>query len=83
MLSFLRLNKPKLIPKINKIIPGAGVVTSRAHVHYVVTEFGIASLFGKTLRQRAYELIKISHPNHREALEKQAFERLNTMPCKD
>lgn len=59
---------------------GAGVVTSRAHVHYVVTEYGIAYLFGKTLRQRAYELIQISHPDHREALEKAAFERLKTMP---
>lgn len=59
---------------------GAGVVTSRAHVHYVVTEYGIANLFGKTLRQRAYELIQISHPDHREALEKAAFERLKTMP---
>lgn len=59
---------------------GAGVVTSRAHVHYVVTEYGIASLFGKTLRQRAYGLIQIAHPDHREALEKAAFERLKCMP---
>lgn len=68
----------------SKIVPtlklGAGVVTSRAHVHYVVTEYGIAYLFGKTLRQRAYELIQIAHPDHREALEKAAFERLKTMP---
>lgn len=69
----------KIVPTLK---PGAGVVTSRAHVHYVVTEYGIAQLFGKTLRQRAYELIKIAHPDHREKLEKQAFERLNTMPCK-
>jgi acyl-CoA hydrolase len=55
--------------------PGAGVVTTRAHVHYIVTEFGIAFLFGKNLRQRATELIKIAHPNHQEMLEKQAFER--------
>nr|XP_032523677.1 4-hydroxybutyrate coenzyme A transferase [Danaus plexippus plexippus] len=60
---------------------GAGVVTTRAHVHYVVTEQGIAYLFGKTLRQRAYELIKIAHPDHREALEKAAFERLKCMPA--
>lgn len=59
---------------------GAGVVTSRAHVHYVCTEFGIANLFGKSLRQRAWGLIQISHPDHREALEKAAFERLKTMP---
>lgn len=60
--------------------PGAGVVTSRAHVHYVVTEYGIASLFGKNMRQRAYELIQIAHPDHREKLEKAAFERLKTCP---
>lgn len=59
---------------------GGGVVTTRAHVHYVVTEWGIAYLFGKTLRQRAYHLIQIAHPDHREALEKAAFERLKTMP---
>ncbi|ETN60354.1 4-Hydroxybutyrate CoA-transferase [Anopheles darlingi] len=60
--------------------PGAGVVTSRAHVHYVVTEYGIANLFGRSLRQRAYALIQIAHPDHRETLEKAAFERLKTMP---
>ncbi|KAK9502096.1 hypothetical protein O3M35_012691 [Rhynocoris fuscipes] len=71
--------------KESKIVPfikqGGGVVTTRAHVHYVVTEHGIAELFGKTLRQRAYNLIQIAHPDHREALEKAAFERLKTMPC--
>lgn len=59
---------------------GAGVVTTRGHVHYIVTEHGIAYLFGKSLRQRAYELIQIAHPDHREALEKAAFERLKVMP---
>lgn len=67
-----------------KIVPtlkvGAGVVTSRAHVHYVVTENGIASLFGKSLRQRAHEMIKIAHPDHQEKLEKEAFARLKVMP---
>lgn len=73
----------KGISKITPIIkPGAGVVTSRAHVDYVVTEYGIAQLFGKTLRQRAYELIQIAHPDHRESLEKAAFERLKTLPTK-
>lgn len=70
--------------KESKIAPfikqGGGVVTSRAHVHYIVTEHGIASLFGKNLRQRAHELIKVSHPDHREKLEKAAFERLKVMP---
>ncbi|VEN33526.1 unnamed protein product [Callosobruchus maculatus] len=60
--------------------PGAGIVTSRAHVHYVVTEYGVADLFGKSIRQRAHALINIAHPNHREALEKAAFERLKVMP---
>lgn len=55
--------------------PGAGVVTTRAHMHYVVTEYGIAYLFGKNLRQRAKALISIAHPDDREALEKSCFER--------
>ncbi len=54
---------------------GAGVVTTRAHVHYVITEYGIAYLFGKNLRQRAYGLIEIAHPNHREQLDREVFER--------
>jgi acyl-CoA hydrolase len=56
---------------------GAGVVTTRAHAHYVVTEYGIAYLYGKNLRQRAKALIEIAHPNHREGLEKAAFERFH------
>ncbi len=63
----------------SKIVPflrnGAGVVTTRAHMHYVVTEYGIAQLFGKNTRQRAYEMIRIAHPDHREALEKEVFFR--------
>jgi len=51
---------------------GAGVVTSRNHVHYIVTEFGVASLYGKTIRQRAQQLINIAHPDFRQDLEKQA-----------
>lgn len=63
------------------IFLGAGVVTTRAHVHYVVTEYGIAYLFGKSLRQRAHALINIAHPEHRESLERAAFDRLKVMPC--
>ena len=48
---------------------GAGVVTTRAHVHYVVTEFGVADLYGKNIEQRAKALINIAHPDHREELE--------------
>jgi 4-hydroxybutyrate CoA-transferase len=53
---------------------GAGVVTSRNHVHYVVTEFGVASLYGKTIRQRAQALIQIAHPDFRADLTQQAQE---------
>lgn len=72
---------PKGISKICTYIKqGAGVVTTRAHAHYIVTEYGIASLFGKSIRQRAHALINIAHPDHRETLEKEAFERLKCMP---
>lgn len=57
---------------------GAGVVTTRAHAHYIVTEYGIVYLYGKNMRQRAKALIEIAHPNHREALERSAFERFHT-----
>jgi 4-hydroxybutyrate CoA-transferase len=53
---------------------GAGVVTSRNHVRYVVTEYGVADLYGKTIRQRAQQLIKIAHPDFREDLTRQAKE---------
>jgi acyl-CoA hydrolase len=64
---------------ISRIVPflkkGAGVVTTRGHIHWVVTEYGAVNLFGMNMEQRAKELIKIAHPNHREELEKEAFER--------
>ncbi|MEW6286575.1 MAG: acetyl-CoA hydrolase/transferase C-terminal domain-containing protein [Chloroflexota bacterium] len=53
---------------------GAGVVTTRNHVRYVVTEYGVADLYGKTIRQRARQLINIAHPDFRADLEKQAKE---------
>ena len=63
----------------SKIVPflknGAGVVSTRAHVHYVVTEFGVAYLFGKNLRQRAMALMNLAHPMHREWLEKEIIMR--------
>ena len=55
--------------------PGAGVVTTRGDVHTVVTEFGVAELYGKPLRQRAEALIAIAHPQFREDLERAAIER--------
>ncbi|MBP6335206.1 MAG: acetyl-CoA hydrolase/transferase family protein [Bacteroidia bacterium] len=63
----------------SKIVPflkqGASVATTRAHVHYVVTEYGVAYLFGKNLQQRANALLNITHPKHREELEKEIFKR--------
>ena len=47
---------------------GAGVVTTRNHIRYVITEYGIAELYGKTIRQRALALINIAHPTFREEL---------------
>jgi 4-hydroxybutyrate CoA-transferase len=56
---------------VSTIQPGAGVVTTRAHVRTVVTEWGVAELFGRSLRERAAALIAIAHPDHRDRL---AFE---------
>jgi len=64
---------------INRIVPflkpGAGVVTTRANVHFVVTEYGVANLYGKTLPQRKKALIAIAHPDHRENIEREYFEK--------
>ncbi len=69
---------PSTAKDISRIVatlkPGAGVVTTRNHVHYVVTEYGIADLYGKTIRQRAQALINIAHPQFREELTRQAKE---------
>ncbi len=64
---------------ISRIVPflkeGAGVVTTRGHIHWVVTEYGVVDLFGKNLKQRARALISIAHPDHRESLEKAMHQR--------
>jgi len=61
---------------INRIVttlkPGAGITTTRNHVHYVVTEYGVAQLYGKSIRQRAQALINIAHPQFREQLTREA-----------
>ena len=66
---------------VSKIVPflkqGAGVVTTRAHVHYIVTEYGVANLYGRNLKQRAQALIEIAHPDHRERLSRDASERFS------
>lgn len=63
----------RIVPMLK---PGAGVVTTRNHVHYVATEYGVAHLYGKTIKQRAQALIQIAHPDFREELESEA-QRLN------
>lgn len=65
LLSRTRDGRSKIVPALAR---GAGVVTSRAHVHYVVTEFGVAELRGKTLYERAQALINIAHPEDRDLL---------------
>jgi acyl-CoA hydrolase len=63
---------------ISRIVPflkkGAGVVTTRAHVHYVATEFGVADLYGKTIKQRVKALVDVAHPNHQESISKSYFD---------
>ncbi len=63
---------------VSYLKPGAGVVTTRAHVHFVVTEHGIADLFGKNLRQRAAALIAVADPRHQEALRAEARRRFGS-----
>jgi acyl-CoA hydrolase len=65
----------KIVPSLK---PGAGVVTTRAHARYVATEYGVAELFGKTLKQRAVALRNVAHPDHREELDKAIFERFGS-----
>lgn len=66
------------VSRISSLLsPGAGVVTTRAHVHYIVTEYGVANLRGKSIRERASALINIAHPDFRESLRQQAFEDWN------
>lgn len=66
----------KGVSKISNVLTsGAGVVTTRNHMHWFVTEYGAVNLYGKTLQERAKLIISVAHPDHREELERQAFER--------
>jgi acyl-CoA hydrolase len=69
--SVTKRGESRIVPYLKQ---GAGVVTTRSHVQYVVTEYGIADLYGKTLKQRSDELVKIAHPDHREWIEKAYYE---------
>lgn len=60
------------------LIEGSGVVSTRANMHWIVTEYGAVNLYGKTLQERAKLMISIAHPNHREMLDKAAFERFGS-----
>ena len=67
--------------KINPFLrEGAGVVSTRANVHFIVTEWGVADLYGKSMKQRAQALISIAHPNVREELEEGMFRRFKSHP---
>ena len=65
----------------SRIVPflkqGAGVVTTRSHIQYIITENGIADLYGKTLRQRVAEMVKIAHPNHQEWIDREYYNLTN------
>jgi len=69
---------PSTAKDFSRIVPtlktGAGVITTRNHVHYVVTEYGVANLYGKTIRERAQALINVAHPDFTEELTEQARE---------
>ena len=69
--SITKRGESRIVPYLKQ---GAGVVTTRSHVQYIITENGIANLQGKTLKQRVNEMVKIAHPNHQEAVEKAYFE---------
>ncbi|PQJ09634.1 4-hydroxybutyrate CoA-transferase [Flavipsychrobacter stenotrophus] len=66
----------RIVPHLNE---GAGVVTTRGHIHYVATEYGIVNLYGKNLEQRARLLISIAHPAHKESLERAYHQRFGRM----
>jgi acyl-CoA hydrolase len=68
---------------ISRIVPflkqGAGVVTTRGHVHYVTTEYGVVNLYGHNLDERARLLIRIAHPDHRPGLEQAYYDRFKKL----
>ena len=72
--SITKKGESRIVPFLKQ---GAGVVTTRSHAQYIITENGIANLYGKTLKQRVSELVKIAHPNHQESIEKSYFDLIN------
>jgi len=74
--SVTKRGESRIVPFLKQ---GAGVVTTRSHVQYIITENGIANLYGKTLKQRAAEMVKIAHPNHQEQIEREYHECLKCL----
>ena len=70
MPSITKKGESRIVPFLKQ---GAGVVSTRSHVQYIITEYGIADLYGKTLKQRAIEMVKIAHPDHQGWIEKDFF----------
>lgn len=68
--SITKRGESRIVPYLKQ---GAGVVTTRSHVQYIITENGIADLYGKTLKQRAAEMVKIAHPLHQEQIERDYY----------
>ena len=71
--SMTKRGESRIVPYLKQ---GAGVVTTRSHVQYIITENGIADLYGKTLKQRMTEMVKIAHPTHQERIEREYYEML-------
>lgn len=74
--SITKRGESRIVPYLKQ---GAGVVTTRSHVQYIITEYGIADLYGKTLKERANALVRIAHPTHQETIERDYFELLSKM----
>jgi len=74
--SVTKNGESRIVPYLKR---GAGVVTTRSHVQYIITEFGIADLYGKSLKERARELVRIAHPDHQESIEKEYHEMMNSV----
>jgi acyl-CoA hydrolase len=71
--STTKRGESRIVPYLKQ---GAGVVSTRSHVQYIITENGIADLYGKTLKQRLNEMVKIAHPTHQESIERSYYEML-------
>ncbi len=72
--SITNKGESRIVPYLKQ---GAGVVSTRSHVQYIITEYGIADLYGKTLRQRAAEMVRIAHPDHQEWIDKEYYKMIN------